>query len=522
MEYPPPANHSSYRPRSVSPPTAHARGFASQARAPIKPVLFQSAPIIRPPSPPPPPKRTEPTKEYIAVSLKPSPRIAEPSQARKLIVLDLNGSLVLRSAHSRRVPPPRGRGAPSSSDPYADPTQQRPLRTVHRRPYLASFAAYVLHEQTKKWLDTMVWSSAQPHSVADMVEHCFGNRVSELKAVWARDTLGLTADDYHKKSLTLKNLEKPWAELPFTDSTTAATQQPSFHSASSTLLIDDSPAKAALQPWNHLCIRDYVQGMRNLDLLVAEREARALSQPAPPHAAVSQQPEPSPAPPAQPPTSTDDDGVHKVTREVVMVDGALLHGAAPAAVQPAKAEEDTAEAEEAAQVVDANAEPEIRYDETLLAVVGVLDHVKHEGNVAGWLRSGGLLHTALAHADGPAQEPATSRKHGAPSRSPSPALGASPAKKARLADAAEEEPPSSPLPTPPPTSQMTEASMDEQASTGGAGAAVTAPSVGLWYEDPAVLRFWADRGRDALKELGIAVESGMVSVPGGVQSARTV
>jgi hypothetical protein len=182
--------------------------------------------------------------------------------------------------------------------------------------------------------------------------------------------------------------------------------------------------------------------------------------------------------------------------------------------------------------VDASAEPEMRYDETLLAVVGVLDHVKHEGNVAGWLRSGGLLHTARAHpphADGPAQEPATSRKHGAPSRSPSPALGASPAKKARLADAAEEEPPSSS----PPTSQMTEASMDEQASTGvplsspvparqGAGAAVTAPSTGLWYEDPAVLRFWADRGRDALKELGIAVESGMVSVPGGVQSARNV
>ncbi|KAF8178060.1 hypothetical protein BJ912DRAFT_856472 [Pholiota molesta] len=536
MEYPPPASYPAYRPKSVSPPTAHARGFASQARAPIKPVLFQSAPIIRPPSPPPPPKRTEPTEEYLAVSLQPSPRIVEPSQARKLIVLDLNGSLVLRSAHSRRVPPPRGRGAPSSSDPYADPTQQRPLRTVHRRPYLASFAAYVLHEQTKKWLDTMVWSSAQPHSVADMVEHCFGNRVPELKAVWARDTLGLTADDYHKKSLTLKNLEKPWAELPFTDSTTAATQQPSFHSASSTLLIDDSPAKAALQPWNHLCIRDYVQGMRNLDLLVAEREARALSQPAPPHTAASQQPEPSPAPPAQPPISTEDDGVHKVTREereAFMSLRGQLHGAAPAAVQPPKAEDDTAEAEEAAQVVDTSAEPEMRYDETLLAVVGVLDHVKHEGNVAGWLRSGGLLHPARAHGDGPAQEPATSRKHGAPSRSPSPALGASPAKKARLADAAEEEPPSSPMPTPPPTSQMTEASMDEQASTGvplsspvparqGAGAAATAPSVGLWYEDPAVLRFWADRGRDALKALGIAVESGMVSVPGGVQSARNI
>ena len=42
----------------------------------------------------------------------------------------------------------------------------------------------------------MVWSSAQPHSVADMVERCFAERKEELVAVWARDTLGLDEQAY--------------------------------------------------------------------------------------------------------------------------------------------------------------------------------------------------------------------------------------------------------------------------------------------------------------------------------------
>ncbi|KAF9475558.1 hypothetical protein BDN70DRAFT_864692 [Pholiota conissans] len=634
MEHQQPESYSNYNSRPSSPPpsSSPSRGFATQARAPIKPVLFQSSPITRPPLPPKPPKRTEPRESYLAISSQPSPHIQNPSDARKLIVLDLNGSLVLRSAHSRRIPPPRGGG---SFDPYADPTQLRPLRTVHRRPYLSSFTSYILHEETKKWLDTMVWSSAQPHSVADMVEHCFGNRKSELKAVWARDTLGLTADDYHKKSLTLKDLEKPWAELPLTQATqvkeeekTSAdtTKSAASHSALTTLLVDDSPAKAALQPWNHLCIRDYVQAMRNMDLLVADREHRTLSK------ALS-------APKSNHKTANTIEGgthpVQKITREVVMVNGELTNqkeeivkrvtrevvmiegkmvnakeeevvsveatGFVPNAKRKAKrlAKKESARLEREerereafmslrGQVVgtppmaptppprveeqafgevakedgqeDGSEEPEMRYDETLLAVVGVLDHAKHEGNIAGWMRGGGLLHTARGQAsEAPAPapvpalappapapasasaappsvstpalpepsrtEPSTSRKHQAPSRSASPSQNESPTKKVKLSTPAPEEPqPStSVLPTPPPpTAQTSESTTEEQASTGvplsspvpAKTAAHIAAPAGLWYEDPAVLRFWADRGREALKALDIKVESGIVAIPG--------
>ena len=37
------------------------------------------------------------------------------------------------------------------------------------------------------------------------------------------------------------------------------------------------------------------------------------------------------------------------------------------------------------------AEEEESYDELLLAVIGILDGLKYEGNVAGWMRSGGLI-----------------------------------------------------------------------------------------------------------------------------------
>lgn len=61
----------------------------------------------------------------------------------------------------------------------------------------------------------MVWSSAQPHSVDDMVSRCFDSEAKaasdddegrqlaagqrgrdNLVAVWARDTLGLSEADY--------------------------------------------------------------------------------------------------------------------------------------------------------------------------------------------------------------------------------------------------------------------------------------------------------------------------------------
>lgn len=135
-----------------------------------------------------PEKRTSPTESYMQLSsLQSSLPLADPTTSRKLLVLDLNGTLLLRSAHSGRRGPPF---------PFSRVHHQPALRTIYPRPYLPSFCAYIFHPTTLQWLDTMVWSSAQPHSVNDMVDKCFGSYKEGLKAIWARDTLGLSSDEY--------------------------------------------------------------------------------------------------------------------------------------------------------------------------------------------------------------------------------------------------------------------------------------------------------------------------------------
>jgi hypothetical protein len=131
-------------------------------------------------SPSPPPRRS-PSPSYLSTSLTPSTVLSSSSPARKLLILDLNGTLLLRSPR-----PPR----------HSHVNGKPPPRKVHPRPYLTTFVEYIFHPKNKTWLDTMVWSSAQPHSVADMVDKCFGKKRNELIAIWARDKMGLTQAQY--------------------------------------------------------------------------------------------------------------------------------------------------------------------------------------------------------------------------------------------------------------------------------------------------------------------------------------
>ncbi|KAF9494599.1 hypothetical protein BDN71DRAFT_977571 [Pleurotus eryngii] len=176
----------------------------------------------------------------------------------------------------------------------------------------------------------MVWGSAQPHSVEDMVRRAFcdpelaGAKSKDelvssgrLVAVWARDTLGLPSDAYFQKTQTTKNLETPWKHLQGSEGVQ--------HSASSTLLLDDSPLKARLQPLNHLCVKEYTSEMRLADLQVVSEDSTPY---------------------------------------------------------------------------DINAYYNL--DLTLLAVIGALDAIKWESNVAGWVRSGGLSLKGADNANRPA------------------------------------------------------------------------------------------------------------------------
>ena len=80
----------------------------------------------------------------------------------------------------------------------------------------------------------------------------------------------------------MKDLNIPWSKL-FTPSDLSAAKTPPtpHHNALSTLLMDDSPRKAELQPYNHLCVREYSNVIRNRDLASLQEEKARLKPPSP-------------------------------------------------------------------------------------------------------------------------------------------------------------------------------------------------------------------------------------------------
>lgn len=164
----------------IAPPSLHWRTPAT-APAPAQ--------HAKSPSPPPPPP-AEPDPAYLTLSLEPSHIINYPRTSRKLLILDLNGTLLIRSQHNPRTRQKVARGGNHNNG------QAPRLRAVQPRPYIPAFRAYIFAPETREWLDTMVWSSAQPHSVADMVGKVFGDAQSKLVAVWDRESLGLSKEDY--------------------------------------------------------------------------------------------------------------------------------------------------------------------------------------------------------------------------------------------------------------------------------------------------------------------------------------
>ncbi|KAG1727761.1 uncharacterized protein EDB91DRAFT_1034308, partial [Suillus paluster] len=447
---------------------------------------------------PPPP--AEPDPVYMTLSLEPSHVVDDPRASRKLLILDLNGTLLIRSQHSRAQPKVTHDGIPTGPAPR--------LRAVQPRPYIPAFCAYLFASETQEWLDTMVWSSAQPHSVADMVDKVFGDFKSKLVAVWDRGSLGLSKEDYHRKALTTKDLTKPWTLLPLgtnpaeigvpSEADCIAEQAglaPSVtHSAMTTLLLDDSPHKARLQPYNHVCIPEYNSSFREKDLQQFERDkikvkaTQGQTKPTPKkrkrkaNKAVSDQPESAEM--ISPSSGSDLSVVGSTSAHVEQssISSPLTESLSS---QP-------------------SAEP---YDPTILAVIGVLDEIKKQSSVAGWIQGGGLWDTipvpeaerestSIASAsDASTVEdlPPSTDSQEARMLTKKEFLAAQPIQSALSADR-----------------EVIQAGNDESttANISVAGVPTAAPgagaqSVGMWFSDEPTLTYWVGRGRRALDSLGI-------------------
>lgn len=568
-------------------------------------------------SPPPPSIPTSPSPSYLTLSLEhssrcsPSAAHSPPSAPRKLLILDLNGTLLVRL---------------------------RPSGPPYPRPYMPSFRDYLFAPATRRWLDVMVWSSAQPHNVERMVGRCFFDErlgpplpasedkeneeyadakgehkdkwEGKLVAVWARDTLGLSKSDYSaslssfhttpyilfclililililthhsaKKSQTTKDLSKPWSALSSSGKT---------HSALTTFLLDDSPAKVRLQPYNHVCISEYGKEELAADVEVKRRREPGV---APTPALIMDEKVEGEGKEGKNVRKKD----KKKKKRQTKIDAALQQDSTqqerdvePVHTDAAVLEDSTQhenndpsqrhyhdeqqEREEAQfqgrapiptipnspiPAPTPNPNPNLNptqpdselgrgdqgeYESTLLAVIGILDALKYEGNVAGWIRAGGLwggrkpqaiLTTTVGmiidgeRASSPTdlelegeteEEGANEAEEEAPAPPSSSPTSSQikrqrsdasdrdgyghDAKRTRFGWMAEEAPGAGND-----VQTHKDGSLADKEVGTGANKETGAEGTKMWFEDEETVRYWVERGRAALRELGIEERDGV-------------
>lgn len=152
-----------------------------------------------------------------------------------------------------------------------------------------------------------------------------------------------------------------------------------------------------------------------------------------------------------------------------------------------KAEKMAAVTEQDLHPVHADGRP-LDYDQTLLAVIGVLDAIKEESNVAGWTRSGGLLNSAQSGC-GSSSGPVSKKRR-------------------RSGESVASKPPASSSPPQSPVESITGEEVAPEVSQ------EVPLASNLWFEHEESFRHWADRGRHALEELGTELRPGIVGTNG--------
>lgn len=173
----------------------------------------------RPVTPPP-----EPVVSRIYQSRANNPLQSLPHAQKLLVVLDLNGTLLVRK----------------KGDP------QRMIK----RPGVEFLLEYLFTKHV-----VMVCTSATARNARDMVQKLLTpDQVSRLITIRARDTLGLTPVQYASKVQVYKNLEDIWTDPLVINSIPYGAKS---WSLANTVLIDDSILKAKAQPYNLIQVPEF-------------------------------------------------------------------------------------------------------------------------------------------------------------------------------------------------------------------------------------------------------------------------
>ena len=314
-------------------------------------------------------------------------------------------------------------------------------------------------------------------------------------------------------------------------------KKPYVHSALSTLLLDDSPLKAVRQPYNHVCIPEYDAKKRASDLAALMRskmktELEESKSSATQSDSLMAVPEDSGAADSAAANEVQD-STHDSPSDTV--DEETQKKRKRLDKKEKRRAERLAKAAELIAAEGNDAEEEEGFDPTLLAVIGVLDEVKLQKNVASWIRVGGLWGSAerfrLASAASedtegdsdqssvdasqrPVHTDATTDAEvasGAAVDTDEDGRDATKRKRARHHEGSD-------------TNNVPQETFDnrlestENAHVGIGQTSVDPKSVAIaqdesskpmWFEDPDTLRYWVQRGKRALEHLGLPIDHGI-------------
>lgn len=272
-----------------------------------------------------------------------------------------------------------------------------------------------------------------------------------------------------------------------------------------TLLLDDSPAKAVLQPYNHVCLPEYSGGTRAKDLecFYSERLRKQGIQDwrrdSPDGTNSEQSSTPDVGQEGTGPEAVDaasiDDDTRKRKREEERKGKKQAKKAAKLAKQRLSSPDTIVSDVEVAG-----------YDTTLLAVVGILDEIKTQKNVAAWIRAGGLWGPHLKSEAGAAKSQTP--------REEVPHEGGEVAGEQR-ADSEQNEASTreASVNAPAPAGNDATTSSSVEADEGRSQEEPTNAGTKelLWFEHPPVIEYWVSRGKEALDALAIPLEHGIVA-----------
>ena len=177
----------------------------------------------------------EPSAAYIKQASLPPREAPEPRHI--LVIIDLNGALIHR------------------------PDRRKPTL------YIARTSADLFLDYLFSRFKCMVWSAARPNNVDQMCRQLFpGKARNKLIAEWGRDKMGLSEEDYNKRTQVYKRLETVWNDRgiqachPLRDYGRRWDQ-------TNTVLIDDSREKGRSHPYNLVKVPEFEGQKESEDVL---------------------------------------------------------------------------------------------------------------------------------------------------------------------------------------------------------------------------------------------------------------